>query len=337
MDQIIYKSLINEISEEEKKLLLDWIEESEENRKLYNAIRSYWNHSGKNTEGIKKEVWSNIRSRLAEKKPTNAAKAGNASGTDKLKYLKVAATVLLLMVSIWVADRITGIRQSLFDNTRQVNLVEKVNDIGQLTLKLPDGSFVKLNADSKLIFPEKFDREIREVELIGEGFFEISEDLTRPFIINSGKVRTTVLGTSFNIRAYPDEKDIKVAVRTGKVGINVVNGYETDRLKALRLKPNEMVIYEKDKGFATKIGSFNEMEVFGWKDGVIYFKNANMYHVISKLETWYGVEINVYKSFDPQNDFTGYYENQSLESVLKGLSYVFDFSYEINNKVITIK
>ena len=336
MDEIIYKSLINEISEEEKKMLSDWLEESEDNRRLYEGIRSYWNHPGRDTEGIKKEVWSNIRSGLAKKKPAHTP-IRVTSGSNGLKYFKIAATVLLLMVSIWVADRIAGIRSNLADNTGQVELVEKVNDFGQLKLKLPDGSYVELNAASKLIFPEKFDNEKREVELIGEAFFEISEDLSRPFIIRSGNVRTTVLGTSFNIRAYPDEKDVKIAVKTGRVGVNVVDENETYRLKELRLTPNEMAIYQKDKRVATKIASFDEMEVFGWKDGVIYFKNANMYQVISKLETWYGVEIDVYKSFDPQNDFTGYYENQSLESVLKGLGYVFDFSYEINNKVITIK
>jgi len=103
-------------------------------------------------------------------------------------------------------------------------------------LQLPDGSTVLLNGDSKLNYDKDFGVTNREVTLSGEAYFDVRHDRL-PFIVHTGKVRTTVLGTAFNIRAYKDQHDIKVTVTRGKVRV------ETDRQVLGTIAPNEQIAF----------------------------------------------------------------------------------------------
>lgn len=162
------------------------------------------------------EMWVNIIEHRGKHKSRKMM-----AGPKKTNFavLKVAASVTLFLgFSLLAYFFYTDAR----DQT--ANTVTKTTVAGQKsTITLADGTTIRLNSESSLVYPESFDGDIRSVQLVGEAFFDVAHDEKRPFIIKSGDLVTTVLGTSFNISAFPDE-DIEVTVASGKVAVSTDPG-----------------------------------------------------------------------------------------------------------------
>lgn len=212
----------------------------------------------------------------------------------------------------------------------QISWVTKSTNAGEkLTFRLPDQTMVWLNSKSSLSFPESFDSTVRLVILKGEGFFEVSEDPHQPFQVISDSLITTALGTSFNVTSSSD-KEVKVSLVTGKVMIK----YQSDTSNYF-LSPGKELNYNTQTGNA-KLGTFNEEVVTGWRFGKLNFKKASLDHVIRSLEDWYGVDFLIEGSARSDWRFTGKFENQTLENILKSMSNIESFTYTINDKKVTI-
>ena len=222
--------------------------------------------------------------------------------------------------------------------TIAVDYLEKSSLKGEKSnITLSDGTRIKLNSNSKLIIPKLFSDHERKVTLVGEAYFEVSKDASRPFVIISNDIKTVVLGTSFNVRAYPSENTIEVAVAEGQVSFEkAISGQLSSDQAPILLSPNEMAVYSKETGQANK-GSFDPMAIFAWKDGILHFKDADIYEVIERLEQWYGVTIIIKTQLNEDKDLSGSFKHKSLEVVLDGLSYVFGFEFEMNGKFVTLK
>lgn len=211
--------------------------------------------------------------------------------------------------------------------------VTKQTTFGQKQIiRLPDGSTVHLNAGSKLTYTEPFQDNKRKVSLTGEAFFEVARDEQRPFVIHSGVVSTKVLGTSFNVRAYPDEQQIVVSVETGKVGVNLE---ETEQ--NVEINPTEQATYMEGQN-ALSVSTFDRQEVIGWKDGIIQFKDMPLSRVITKLERVYGVEFHINNpDLKLEEKYSGVYKNAPLDRILQGVSFAVGFDYDLDDKIVTIK
>ena len=209
--------------------------------------------------------------------------------------------------------------------------IEKSTKAGErMSVKLPDGSFVKLNANSSLKFPKGFEADKRQVVLEGEAFFDVAKDAERPFVITSSEILTTVLGTSFNVNAYSENRSIEVSVLTGKV--KVVHG--TKENVSAFLVPNKKAIYSKEKGEMI-VDSFAS-EMLGWKDGIVIFRQASRSEVVKTLQNWYGVKIHFQNDDMRPWDLTATFDNQSLKTVMESLAHTANFTYEIDRKDIRI-
>jgi len=218
-------------------------------------------------------------------------------------------------------------------------LLRKEVPYGQkLTIQLSDGSKVKLNAGSRLIYPEAFDGDKREVTLVGEAFFEVQKDPEKPFIIKSGEVKTTVLGTSFNIKAYEADDKVEVALVSGKVALERIQPCAKDSIESMILKPMQLAVLPSKGGSTLKTG-FDYEEAIGWKDKIIRFKDTPFPKVLETLERWFGVTFVVQYDGNLSKTFTGRYENQTLKPVMEGISfsYGFDFTINENEDVVIIK
>ena len=171
------------------------------------------------------------------------------------------------------------------------------------------------------------------MQLEGEAFFEVARDPSRPFTITSGNLKTKVLGTSFNVKAYAASNAIKVAVASGKVAVasDALNGNGNE----LTLLPNEMAVYSKISDELT-ITTFDKLDELAWKDGVLAFKNRDINQITKELARWYGVTFVLDKKLNYDKDYTGAFDNKSLREVLEGISFVFNFQFKIDNKVVTI-
>ncbi|MEQ6121278.1 FecR domain-containing protein [Reichenbachiella sp. MALMAid0571] len=282
-------------------------------------------------------VWNNVILRRNREKANNPP----VFQVFRAQYLPIVFKVAaVLVVALFL-----GLSLSHFWQNRDeiqpdlVTIKEVVKQTGKgekLTFQLADGSLVKLNSNSKLVFPEFFDSNNRTVKLKGEAFFEVEKDKERPFRIITGDIGTQVLGTSFNVKAYKVETDlITVAVVTGKVSVGSFEGnivYEQ-----ILLEPGEMASYDQSEKSFEK-STFRYDEVVGWRDGILSFKDLDIQSIIKIIERWYDVKIVLEKNdIDLDKDFTGKYKNKTLDAVLKGLSFAYEFEYEIDHHIVIIK
>jgi transmembrane sensor len=248
-------------------------------------------------------------------------------------FYKAAAVILVVMSFYFVVDRISFSDNTVIDEV-VINEIEKATEKGQkLNFELPDGTRIKLNAESRLIVSADFGQGQRMVTLQGEAFFNVAKDPSQPFIIKTGEVQTRVLGTAFNINAYENEQ-IRVAVETGLVEISKSGSDEPSLLAT-----EQMLTYNREERSIT-VSTYNKVEVLGWKDNLIYFKDADFKEIQTTLERWYGVEFTFMNGVSPsriKEIFTGTFQNQSLERVLGALNYTSNYEYELLNNKVYVK
>ncbi len=211
--------------------------------------------------------------------------------------------------------------------------VEKTSAYGQKsTIPLPDGSVVKLNSGSKLIFPKLFEGDTREVTLEGEAFFEVARNENKPFVVRSGDLVTTVLGTSFNVKAYPEDQAIQVAVATGKVKVESEDG----KSDAQFLTPNMVASYNPTVR-KINISSYNNISnLLAWREGVLQFDEVPFTAVARTLEKWYGVKVTLENENIGQCLIYGEFKNQSLDKVMQALKHAIDIEYKLTTDGLTV-
>lgn len=276
----------------------------------------------------KDSIWGNIEGSIVDTEKKNRA-----------LWYPIAAAVSVVVAASFILMSLIVQSPSWNGFNNEVVYIEKVIPIGQKSIvRLADGTQVKLNAGSKMRYPQEFTDSQREVFLEGEAFFEVARDETRPFTVKSGDIETTVLGTSFNIRAYPEQDNIDVAVITGKVAVkNTSFEASGKKLESVTyLTPNDRATYNKNEKTVEK-STFIATDVISWKDNIIYFKDADFVKIRQVLEKWYGVEFVLEKEVKIEKDFSATFDNKPLSAVLEGLSFSLDFEYDIEGAVVTIK
>lgn len=154
---------------------------------------------------------------------------------------------------------------------------------GQYTVELPDGTKVWLNSESSLKFPTNFTGHERRVELSGEAYFEVAKNKEMPFHVNSRNAEVEVLGTHFNISAYPDEQINKTTLLEGSVKVS--NGSRN-----CIIKPGEAASLA-DGSPLIKVAKVDAEEAVAWKNGYFMFAEEDIHSIMKKLARWYGVEV----------------------------------------------
>ena len=198
-------------------------------------------------------------------------------------------------------------------------------------LTLRDGSKVVLNSGSSLRYVKNFESHQREVELIGEAFFEVIKDPNRPFIVRTGQVSTQVLGTSFNVKAFENEV-LEVSLLTGLVQVSV----DLEVPQSISLVPGEAIRFKSENQKIQK-GGFDKDRVLAWTQKTIVFEQTQMAEIKRVLENWYGVEIQFLNRPARDLEISARFNDQTLKEVLEGLSYSARFDYEIENEKVFLK
>ncbi|WP_421893151.1 FecR family protein [Marinoscillum sp.] len=217
-------------------------------------------------------------------------------------------------------------------STSEPSLVWKVaaTEYGQKkAVQLPDGTRVMLNSGSTIKYPEGFGPNLRLIKFEGEGFFDVAHNPEKPFVIESGAFTTRVLGTSFNLKHFEEEREASVSVLTGKVEVQTESGISSILL------PNEMGIYDKESDDLRR-QQFDQRKLMAWTHGTLLFENEDLPTIFERLEKWYGVTFEVKEGTRLAGKYSGEYKQKSLELILEGLSYTSNFNYEMNHKTILI-
>jgi ferric-dicitrate binding protein FerR (iron transport regulator) len=199
---------------------------------------------------------------------------------------------------------------------------------GQYQVVLPDGSRVWLNASSSLHFPTAFVGEQREVELTGEAYFEVAKNKEKPFHVKVNGMQVEVLGTHFNVNAYPDEDAVRTSLLEGSVKI-------TNESESGMLKPGQQGVLKKNNK-KIEIKSADMDEVIAWKNGLFQFDGADITTILREIGRWYNVDI-IYAGKVPVRSFEGKISREAqLSDVLKILE-LSNVKFDVEGKKIIVQ
>ncbi|MEN7547686.1 FecR domain-containing protein [Rapidithrix thailandica] len=289
-------------------------------------------------EKVVNQLWQKINTTL-EKEPSTQADYTTQPTYKHFRispwqrWISYAAMLLLGLFSVWYFRS----EPSIVHPQKSFSYITKKAKKGtKLTIPLSDGSLVKLNADTEIRYPEDFATH-RQVYLKGEAYFEVQKDSLHPFEVITRDLNVKVLGTSFNVKAYPEETSQQVALVEGKVKVGSNPESNLKKTFTEYLIPTEMLTFQQEESEVAK-EIFDPMEVLSWQDNIIYFKDASFKEVIKVLERWYGVDFIIQ---NPQrkfyNKFNGTYQNKSLAQVLEGVSFALKFDYQVKHKKVIIQ
>lgn len=244
---------------------------------------------------------------------------------------RVAVAIVLLIAAGFIFNRFhkSDLEQETVAAAKEI--IKETKPGEKLKTMLPDGTIVYLNAGSRLIYPSFFDDSSRVVRLTGEGYFEIAEDKSKPFTVKTASMDITALGTAFCVNVSQNNISDLVALVSGK--LLITNGNE-EQIKI-------------DSGYTVKLSredyKFSKTEInylteVAWKDGSLHFDNSNFNEIVQTLELNYGVKFIMDQQLGKISDtYTGTFRNESLDNVLKVLSFSMNFNYIINGKNVLIK
>jgi transmembrane sensor len=218
---------------------------------------------------------------------------------------------------------------------------------------LPDSTLVWLNAGSRLSYCTNFNGEhTRKVSLSGEAFFDVKHQAGKPFIVHTEKISVKVLGTAFNVQAYPEDRASETTLLRGSIELSV-NGSSDQKVI---LSPSEKFRFSEDPQRQRKnirqgarknliminpvrpviIGRSAYIEETSWKDNRLVFKNESLRELKPKLERWFNVRINMESTISGSYRFTGVFTNETITEALTAMQLIKPFTFKLNANDLTI-
>ena len=303
---LLIRLFSGEAEPEEKKKIADWLDLSAENKKLYSDLREIWLSSGIERNADNYDLEGAI---LRFKNQTSKKTLNQKKQIDFNRFLKYAAIFILLLALPF--SYYFGTRSNSADNS-MTTITCAYGD--KSSIVLPDSSRVWLNSGSKLTFSSNF-KNGRKVSLEGEAFFSVSKDKSHPFRVKTADVDIEVLGTKFNLKAYPDEKSVSTTLVEGSVNISSKYGQTL-------MKPDQKLVFDKESKKMVVQELTDTAPDTEWKDGRFVFRNESLAELKPKLERWFDVDIVFGDEQVKDRRFTGVL---GRESILEAVSY-FDLS-----------
>jgi ferric-dicitrate binding protein FerR (iron transport regulator) len=327
-EDLIGKYLSGELSAREEGELMAWVEASPQNREVFEEMVQLWSLSETSPEPEfpvnMSKAWAALDSRIelgettlvAEPMVSTTKPALQVVSQPKVRSLNwawsaAAAVAVLVIAAWWVFMR----------DTTPKTLAFSTPDNQSRSITLPDQSRIKLNENSTLSYT--FDGDTRKVVLSGEAFFDVEKDPEHPFVIETGEVQTRVLGTSFNIRAYPDEAKVKVSVKTGRVEVRKVEKTPQKETQVLVLLPGNTGVYANESATLEKAQDVATEDVDAWQQGMVTFPNGTaLSEVIPVIEKFYNIKIKA--------------DETTLKATIFGARFSRDMSVQDVLKLITL-
>lgn len=242
----------------------------------------------------------------------------------RLLWMRVAsaAAVVLLCMAGWLA----------YDAWRPAPMLMVSTLAETRTVVLPDQTKVTLNRYSTLSYPERFKEKRRKVHLQGEAYFEVAKDAKHPFIVKAEAVRVKVLGTHFNVEAYPGDAEVRTTLLEGSVAVSLKG--ENQRLV---LAPNESAVYNKKKGTLVQEAAPGAKNEILWRKGIILFDQLPLHEIVRQLSNAFQTDICI---DDPQLQnyrMTATFDtSEDLTQILDLLKNAGNFNYKKENNTITL-
>ncbi len=360
---LIVDYLSGKIDKKNFVVLKNWLKKSSQNQQEFNEIKTAWLATESirdNNPGLSEEKWLKFKSKLnnSDNKKKSFIAVFQQQLFPKLRY----ASIIVFFIALSIGATLYFSR--LYFNPLLAGTEVTVPMGSKSMVKLPDGSTVWLNAGSKLKYSNDLNvKEKRIVELTGEGYFKVKANPDKPFIVKASNLDIIALGTSFNVKAYPQEKKVVATLVEGKVDIK---GHD-DKKFEISLKPNEKITYfkqnkefelaksEKEKSSDAETGTpltknihninapiLKDINVpteiyTSWKDDQWIIKSEKLEDLVVMLERRYNVSIEIKSPELNKYLFSGTFENETLEQVFLIIRLTIPISYTIDKGVVYVE
>lgn len=278
------------------------------------------------------EAWAEMQARMEEVPRDDRTRKGRNPTRSKNRapmWGRMAAGLVLLFGGLWLVHMFWGLTDRPADPTSD-QTKEIVTKKGERTqVQLVDGSSVTLNADSRLRLANAFNQDERVVELTGEAYFDVKTDSLRPFIVETEAATVEVRGTAFNLKGYPDDRRVEVAVEEGAVEMRPKRaGSEGAELQAGEIG----WLTGRDTVVATQVADVSPH--VGWTEGRLVFNDARLPEVAARLERWYGVEVETQEASLDTLRLTAKLKSRSMRNVLDVIAASVDIRYRIDRNTV---
>jgi ferric-dicitrate binding protein FerR (iron transport regulator) len=359
--QLIARHLAGESSEEEKKELEDLLKQDPTAHYFYELFSGYWvNTPKKELNQVQEEIHFQQIIAIAEKDKDELKKINGLSYKRSPLSGKIVAFKQLLAAAIFVGVILSayflffqkGTDNSITQVPTSKDFIETPKGIRSVMMRLPDGTKVWLNSDSKLEYND-FNPKNRQVSLTGEAYFDVTKDPTHPFVVHTSDIDIRVLGTAFNVKSYPKESSIETTLIHGLVEVR--NKKQPETVLAI-LHPHEKLIFHKEEnqqeGISTDQKSVSKKTCLtiplskqkpdsalvetSWIYNKLIFDGETFTEAALKMERWYNVKIN-FKNDRIANIRIRYtIEEETIEQALKAIQVIENFNFRINGNEIEI-
>jgi len=318
---LIAKSFAGELTEDELVHLNSWKAAEKSNLAAYNDFIEIWSHSNRLVLPSQIDLPKSLE--------TTRQKAGiNKTEIKWMSLIRQIAAVLILAVMF--ASLYNLQFKPVAPGKGEAVVFQEVRAAygTQTRIELPDGTMVSLNSGSTLKFPTTFkNSQTREVYLSGEGNFKVAKNINQPFVVAINKLQVRVLGTTFNVDAYPGNSTVTIALVEGKVLLQQTNNDKISDL--MEMKPNQVAFFKPLENKLQWKAESDLSKYTAWIDGKIVFSNDPVNTVIQKLENWYNVDIELSDKKLENYRFTGTFIDEPLEQVLSILNLTSQMQYKV--------
>lgn len=348
IDDIITRHLLGEASTEEQNLLLSWLKDDIQNQHYFFQMKEIWTASQIKNLNNTDTSWENLKAMMEKSKniELNSGKKKNY-----IKLFRYAAFIAVLVCIGLLAYRYSS---NVLNKKAEITYTEIITSDGQKKeVELPDGTKVWINSGTKLKYASNFGKTDRELFLQGEAYFDVKRDTSKMFIVRAENITIKVLGTSFNVKCYPELKTIETTVISGTVSLESNEKTEGKDIVILNKKEKATFLKNQQKMYVTKNPNENPKStvepielkklsisdeetkyIASWKDQSLSFNNESFEEMAFKLQKWYNVKITIKDEKLKDYRYKGKFDNgKSIFEVLQVIKLTTPISYEYNEKV----
>ncbi len=335
IQEIIVRVLKNEVLEEEMRFFSEWLDSSDENKNLFFELKRVYDYREKGNYPDDSEMeasWERLWKKIQGKKHSFKKKNTPLRRRKKLSATRwrVAATITGLLI----------LGATLFYTQRELPVawVEVQNPArgNPLSIALPDGSTVQLNASSYLKYPKKFKRRGREIYLDGEALFDVVKQNGNDFIVHSNKHKIKVLGTKFNVMDYSSDAYSVTTLISGKVQLETFNEEKNLRDRVV-MNPEQQLRFDAHTGQIT-LNQVDIRETTSWINGIYSFQDVPLQQITDRLNKIYGVTIIIENEKCRAEKYTGKFSlEQDIEEIMRIINFNEQFNCITRNDTIILQ
>jgi len=357
-DSLISAYLKGELTSAEFRELTDWIRLHKENKRYFDECCAIWitARTVENTHNynVQKAFW-NFKQKLG------VPVTGQLNSGRKRSLMIFARYAAIILISFSLSGILLYFIGKEIKQEPDSSYSELVIPFGsRAKFLLPDGTVVNLNAGSRLRQDKMYGAKERSVELEGEAYFIVARDHGKPFIVKTGNLNITAVGTEFNVKAYPGDKTVVTTLVEGGIKVEPISGDKDSFI----LKPNQKLTFFKDIAETDSSLAINEnvnekiqhveipntttvprfikedvnvLTEISWKENLWIFEHKNLSDIATELERRYDVKINIESERLKDFKFTGTIIEEPIEQVLELMSITAPIEYSLKGRMVTMR